>query len=156
MTNPSPRPALRKAKDAEVHPAAPQPSRTAEPARAARPEPTRAVPPPEKPKRRRTPATVPTDVVTAPVRRFQGTTSDTMREVDALEHILPTAPVRPKGKRADKTDKPRNLMKGKPVELGVTVPKELQKAARKRAKREGLDLDTVVIDLLHTWTTRPE
>ena len=154
MTNPSPRPALRKAKDAEVHPAAPQPSRTAQPAR---PAPARVVPPPPPPpKRRRTPATMPDDVVTAPVRRFQGATSDTLREVDALEHIVPTSPVHPKGKRGEKADKPRNLMKGKAVELDVTVPKELQKAARKRAKREGLDLDTVVIDLLHTWTTRPE
>jgi hypothetical protein len=155
MTNPSPRPALRKARDAEVHPAAPQPSRTTSPAR---PAPARAVPPPAAPpKRRRTPASVPADVITAPVRRFQGATSDTLREVDALEHIVPTTAVQPKGKRHEaKSDKPRNLMKGKAVELDVTLPKELQKAARKRAKREGLDLDTVVIDLLHAWTTRPE
>jgi hypothetical protein len=152
VTNPSPRPALRKAKDAEVHPAAPQPSRTTQPAR---PAPTQVVPAPAAPPKRRKPASVPADVITAPVRRFQGATSDTMREVDALEHIVPTTAVHPKSKRPKKADKPRDLMKGKAVGLDVTVPKELQKAARKRAKAEGLDLDTVVIDLLHTWVTRP-
>jgi hypothetical protein len=153
VTNPSPRPALRKAKDAEVHPAAPQPSRTAQPAR---PAPTRVVPPPAAPPKRRKPATVPTDIITAPVRRFQGATSDTMREVDALEHIVPTTTVHPKSKQSQQADKPRNLMKGKAVDLDVKVPKELHKAARKRAKAEGLDLDTVIIDLLHTWVTRPQ
>jgi hypothetical protein len=46
-------------------------------------------------------------------------------------------------------------MKGKSADLDVTVPKALRKAARERAKAEGLDLDTVVIDLLHGWVTRP-
>ena len=153
MTNPSPRPALRKARDAEVHPAAPQAVR---PARAAAPTPSReAAPPPAPPKRKRTPATVPADVMTAPVRRFSGTTSDSVRnEADALEHIVPIRPKSSKGERKDDS-KPRDLMKGKAVALDVTVPKELQKAAKKRAKADGLDLDTVVIDLLHSWVTRP-
>ena len=45
-------------------------------------------------------------------------------------------------------------MKGKSTDLDVRVPKALVKAARARAKAEGLDLDTVVIDLLHEWTVR--
>ena len=48
-----------------------------------------------------------------------------------------------------------NLMSGKSVELGVEVPKELRKAAKAEAKTRGLDLDTVVIDLLHAWVTDP-
>ena len=46
-------------------------------------------------------------------------------------------------------------MSGKSVELGVEVPKELRKAAKAEAKTRGLDLDTVVIDLLHAWVTDP-
>ena len=52
---------------------------------------------------------------------------------------------------AAKPAKKPDLMKGKSTELDVRVPKALRKAARARAKAEGLDLDTVVIDLLHDW-----
>jgi hypothetical protein len=45
------------------------------------------------------------------------------------------------------------LLKGKSVELEVHVPKALRKAARAEAKKRGLDIDTVVIDLLHAWLT---
>jgi hypothetical protein len=88
-------------------------------------------------------------------RRFSGSTSDHLRPETELE-APPT-----KGRRAARGDgetatpakKQPDLMKGKSAELDVRVPKALRKAARSRAKAEGLDLDTVVIDLLHDWVT---
>jgi hypothetical protein len=47
------------------------------------------------------------------------------------------------------------LLQGKPVELAVHVPKALRKAARAEAKKRGLDIDTVIVDLLHAWLTDP-
>jgi hypothetical protein len=44
-------------------------------------------------------------------------------------------------------------MSGKPVELEARVPKTLRKAARDEAKNRGLDIDTVVTDLLFVWVT---
>jgi hypothetical protein len=98
-------------------------------------------------------------------RRFSGSTSDHLRPEPELE------PAPTKGRRgadndgvttkpakatnlAKATKKQPDLMKGKSAPLDVTVPKALRKAAKSRAKAEGLDLDTVVIDLLHDWVTR--
>ena len=44
-------------------------------------------------------------------------------------------------------------MSGKPVDLEARVPKAMRKAARAEAKRRGLDVDTVVTDLLNAWLT---
>ena len=55
--------------------------------------------------------------------------------------------------KKEKAPKPLDLMAGKPVDLGASVPKALRKAAREKAKEAGLDVDTVVTDLLHAWVT---
>ena len=219
MTNPTPRPALRKAADAEVHPAAPRPARSArasaaaaEPVPSPRPaaEPTsggpkntakgsskravdgepakaarttgaddaasgatgaKAIGPTPRPRSTTTSATrsarsrglrpvSPKSPATGKTpRRFSGSTSDHLRPEPEPE-AAPT-----KGRRgptndgvttkqAKPTKKQPDLMKGKSTPLDVTVPKALRKAAKSRAKAEGLDLDTVVIDLLHDWVTR--
>ena len=202
MTNPSPRPALRKAADAEVHPAAPQPARSpraredgvvvarvpdARPAHAVGDVTVApAVPAPLKPAKKRH---ADGDRPARPTKRkFSGSTSDHLRvpevaeaggsaqrsALDALFDGDP-APAPAPTSRAPKpktstdasqapTDKPRkakastgtvDLMSGKPVDLGARVPKALRKAARDQAKRLGLDVDTVVTDLLHAWLTGP-
>lgn len=216
MTNPTPRPALRKAEDATVHPAAPRPARSA---RATRPD--TAAAPVEPPAAVPVPAAVPAEApapakaaprnptkaakVTRPrpvspaahsgggkrKRKFGGSTSDHLR-VDpetapetsagrkdpkgskaakpgaagraaaAAPAVVPAAeapatsarPAKPSRKRARLATRD-DLMQGKSVELDVEVPKALRKAARDRAKAEGLDVSTVVIDLLHGWVTRP-
>ncbi|MBI1378098.1 MAG: hypothetical protein GC157_11545 [Frankiales bacterium] len=208
MNNPTPRPALRKAGDSDVHPAAPRPARSprgrvnvapasdaatqaavapvrraaapadrtgADPAPApaprakggpkagpkggtktgaaggakggatSRPEPAlepaaETTPAPPAPvsggskhgRRHPHKARVPRDVL------FHGSTSDHLR----------ATPAEPAPRRPD-----ADLLAGKLVELDVQVPKALRKAARAEAKRRGLDVDTVVIDLLHAWLT---
>ena len=164
MSNPSPRPALRKAEDAEVHPAAPHPVRTpraARPATASTPEPPA---PAERSSRgKRSKGTISVDPIASTSRPFSGSTSDFMRppESDPLEYVVPIGAAQPtpegtKSKKQKKSQAPKSdaLMKGKSTDLDVRVPKALVKAARARAKAEGLDLDTVVIDLLHEWTVR--
>jgi hypothetical protein len=151
MTNPTPRPALRKAEDASVHPAAPRPARSprASTAKAAAPiesvaepvvgpAPVEAVVP--KPGKKK--------------RKFGGATSDHLRVEDS-----PAADTKPVAARPSKTKAKAStrddLMQGKAVDLDVAVPKALRKAAAKRARSEGLDLQTVVIDALHAYVTRP-
>jgi hypothetical protein len=188
MSNPTPRPALRKADDADVHPAAPISARSPRSARTPRsategPRPTgaaRTSPGParaavatetesdaaatgsgsatvsmmpeagEKQAQRRakasavaaaeaaaaTPEAPPTK---APrTRKFSGATSDHLRVTEPARAVVAPA---------------AELLKGKSAELEVRVPKALKKAARAEAKKRGLDLDTVVIDLLHAWLT---
>jgi hypothetical protein len=184
MTNPSPRPALRKAADAEVHPAAPRPARSPRarstapapaPVPDARPEPATgsvtvaagpdAPAPLKPPKKRHADSTKPARPTK---RKFSGATSDHLRIPDvpevtssqraALDHLFEngadgdTKAGRKKAK-APKAPKPVDLMDGKPVDLGATVPKALRRAARDRARERGLDIDTVVTDLLFEWVT---
>jgi len=177
MTNPSPRPALRKAADADVHPAAPRPARSPRarstaPVPDARPTPdpeTVAAPvpdtttPPLKPAKKR--SADPQKPAKATKRKFSGSTSDHLRVPEvpevtasqraALDHLFDGDPA-PKGKgkaKKDKAPKPVDLMSGKPVDLGASVPKTLRTATREQAKSMGLDVDTVVTDLLHAWLT---
>jgi hypothetical protein len=215
MNNPAPRPALRKAQDATVHPAAPSPvSSAATHAAAAAPVVDDAAPT----SRKR--SVVPMTSAPATRRRFAGRTSDHLRAESDLpvettaDATGPTGagPADDDGRRSRKdtqasdrhsgtkhadtkhaktkhsdTRQPQaersgdtstkqaragsaaaderptlpsgpvgaELMKGKAVELDVAVPKRLRKAAKERAGAEGLDLDTVVVDLLHGWVTRP-
>jgi hypothetical protein len=178
MTNPSPRPALRKAADADVHPAAPRPARSPRartapvPVPDARPTPaaeavtvepdTKPTAPLKPPKKRQADARKPARPTK---RKFSGSTSDHLRVPEvpevtssqraALDHLFENdAPLdaKPKAKK-DKAPKPVDLMAGKPVDLGASVPKALRKAAREKAKGAGLDVDTVVTDLLHAWVT---
>jgi hypothetical protein len=74
----------------------------------------------------------------------------------ALDHLFEhdnAAPGTSKKSKEPKAPKPVDLMAGKPVDLGASVPKALRKAAREKAKMVGLDVDTVVTDLLHAWVT---
>jgi hypothetical protein len=157
MTNPTPRPALRKAEDATVHPAAPRPARSprpaasttatkAAPALAAEPDVASVVeaePAPATPARGKK------------KRKFGGATSDHLRMDEAPgADAEPEAPARPSKRKAQESTR-NDLMQGKPVDVDVEVPKALRKAAAKRAKSEGLDLQTVVIDLLHGYVIRP-
>lgn len=179
MTNPSPRPALRKAADADVHPAAPRPARSprartapATPVPDARPTPAAEAVPVEpatsataalKPPKKRHPETRKPARPTK--RKFSGSTSDHLRvpevpevtssQRSALDHLFENdaaIPAKPKATK-EKAPKPVDLMAGKPVDLGASVPKALRKAAREKAKDAGLDVDTVVTDLLHAWVT---
>ena len=207
MTNPTPRPALRKAADADVHPAAPRPSRsprarqapvTVAPVPGPVPEAedvadvadvadgavtveavaieavgveavgveavaegtatvaapsTRSLKPPKK--RHADPGRP----VRATKRMFSGSTSDHLRvpEVQevtssqraALDHLFENDDRAKK----PKAPKPVDLMGGKLVDLEASVPKNLRKAARDAARKRGLDVDTVVTDLLHAWIT---
>jgi len=199
MTNPTPRPALRKAADADVHPAAPRPSRSPR----ARQAPVTVAPVPESVPEAEdvadgadggvtveavavdavsveamtdVPATVaapstrslkppkkrhadPGRPVRATKRMFSGSTSDHLRvpEVQevtssqraALDHLFENDD---KAKKP-KAPKPVDLMGGKLVDLEASVPKNLRKAARDEARKRGLDVDTVVTDLLHAWLT---
>jgi hypothetical protein len=198
MTNPTPRPALRKAADAGIHPAAPRPARsprartvapTAIPEPAAAPEtepitvepvavepvavePVATTAAPLKPPKKRHPEAAKPPRSTR--RKFSGSTSDSLRvpevpevtssQRSALDHLFENDAVatRPKAKAAkDETQKPKqpkaskpvDLMSGKLVELEAKVPKALRKAARDEAMKRGLDVDTVVTDLLHAWLT---
>ncbi len=176
MSNPTPRPALRKAEDATVHPAAPRPARA--PSRrssAGAPAPVAAVPAePE-------PVAVPADgaAPTPPrstrsrARKFQGSTSDHLRVPEAETAPAPARrrAAKPKdsgptaasatGAATAPTASPArparvaapDLMSGKTIELEVHVPKKLRKAAKAEAKARGLDLDAVVTELLHGWVT---
>jgi len=199
MTNPTPRPALRKAADADVHPAAPRPSRSPR----ARQAPVTVAPVPESVPEAEdvadvadggvtveavaveavsvgavtdVPATVaapstrslkppkkrhadPGRPARATKRMFSGSTSDHLRvpEVQevtssqraALDHLFENDD---KAKKP-KAPKPVDLMGGKLVDLEASVPKNLRKAARDEARKRGLDVDTVVTDLLHAWLT---
>jgi hypothetical protein len=182
MTNPTPRPALRKAADADVHPAAPRPARSPR-ARSTSvtvapvPEPS-PVPALEDVDSVTVPAAGAPKTVTAPLtpakkrhadparppkstkRKFSGSTSDHLRVPEvpevtsnqraALDHLFENDHAPKKGK----APKPVDLMGGKVVDLEASVPKNLRKAARDEAKKRGLDVDTVVTDLLHDWLTR--
>lgn len=154
MTNPTPRPALRKAEDASVHPAAPRPARSPRPAatKAGAPvaapvvEPVPAAPDPA-------PVEAPRPKAGKKQRKFGGATSDHLRAADPAEP-RPARPSKPSKRKARGSTRD-DLMQGKAVDLDVEVPKALRKAAAKRAKSEGLDLRTVVIDALHAYVTRP-
>lgn len=200
MTNPTPRPALRKAGDADVHPAAPRPTRSPRSRTAPHPDPPGSEPvpaavaalpaPDEKPAAKKAPAKPRTAAPATPSKRrerkFSGNTSDHMRVAESADNVevaasAPSAPrsaPRPAPKPAaavpavaapaqpSKVTEPSapvrarksagaELLKGKSVELEVHVPKALRKAARAEAKKRGLDIDTVVVDLLHAWLTDP-
>ena len=171
MTNPPPRPALRKAEDATVHPAAPRPARSPRATKAAAPvvEPVVEVAAPAvvaEP----TPSPAPKPAAGKPAaakpgkkkRKFGGATSDHLRVEDPVEarpaaNVKAAKPAKQKGaskQRAEDSTRD-DLMQGKPTDLDVEVPKALRKAAAKRAKAEGLDLQTVVIDALHAYVTAP-
>jgi hypothetical protein len=174
MTNPSPRPALRKAEDATVHPAAPRPARATRAPRPAVPAQAPAEPAPRTiadtnreanaaaAERARKAKGKPAAAPAAPAakaprkkRKFSGSTSDHMRVPDTEFREHPKhkgeRKAASKAKPSPTKAKPDDLMSGKVVDLGARVPKKLRTAARAEAKRRGLDLDAVTTELLHEW-----
>ncbi len=149
MTAPEPRPALRKAPDAHLHPAAPghalhtllpptapspRPPADDQPAAAAAPD-EQSVPGPS------TEPAQPQDSTPdgEPARHrlsgpLRGTTSDGLRA--ATRRARPAKA----GKTAEKT-----------VDLGVKVPKTLRKEFRAAARADKRDPDVIVTALLKSW-----
>jgi hypothetical protein len=139
MSTPAPRPALKKAADAHIHPAAPGHSlHTLRPAVDAPvlPEPRQDVEP-------ASPGSAPLAKssgksgdagphrLSGPLR---GTTSDSLRAASKK------ARTRPSGKA-----------EARPVDLGVKVPKSLRKDFRAAVKADKKDPDAVVTALLKAW-----
>jgi hypothetical protein len=139
MSTPAPRPALKKAADAHIHPAAPghslhtlrpaadnpvvpEPRQDAEPASSGSTAPGASA---------GTSGEATQHRLSGPLR---GTTSDSLRAA------AKRARTRPSGKAAEK-----------PVDLGVKVPKSLRKDFRAAVKADKKDPDAVVTALLRTW-----
>jgi hypothetical protein len=132
VTKPTPRPALRKAPDAHIHPAAPghslhllRPARNGSPGV---PEPrtgAEAIPDGE------AEASTTATSLSGPLR---GTTSDSLRNATRKARRPP------QGKSADKL-----------VDLKVRVPKSLRKEFQAAAKADKKDPDAVVAALLKAW-----
>ena len=139
MSTPAPRPALKKAADAHIHPAAPGHSlhtlRPAADTAAPLPRPSQD---PE-PSAAATPLSKPAGKSADPAQHrlsgpLRGTTSDSLRAA------AKKARTRPSGKADEK-----------PVDLGVKVPKSLRKDFRAAVKADKKDPDAVVTALLRTW-----
>ncbi|HYN55582.1 MAG TPA: hypothetical protein VES03_00140 [Motilibacterales bacterium] len=139
MSTPAPRPALKKAADAHIHPAAPghalhtlrpaadgdpslpEPGRGAEPSRTSAPLAKSGSKSGDAGQHR----------LSGPLR---GTTSDSLRAA------AKTSRSRPSGRAEEK-----------PVDLGVKVPKSVRKDFRAAAKADKKDPDAVVTALLKAW-----
>lgn len=124
-TNPNPRPALRKAPDASVHPAAPvvgpaDPPPVVEPSAAPRPTHLR------------------------PVVGLGGVTSDGLRKAPEDKKA------KGKGKAAKQSKKAAKVHQRR-VDLKVKVPKEVRRALRTNAKARGTSVDDVVTNVLQGW-----
>lgn len=131
-TNPNPRPALRKAPDASVHPAAPvvgpsDPPAVVEPSRSASAGGQR-----------------PTHL--RPVVGLGGVTSDGLRKAPEEEK----KPKKGKGKAAKESKKAAKVHQRR-VDLKVKVPKEVRRALRTNAKARGTSVDDVVTNVLQGW-----
>ncbi len=140
MSTPAPRPALKKAADAHIHPAAPGHSlHTLRPAVDDSP----MLPQPRQDADPSSAGDAPLDKssgrsgdagphrLSGPLR---GTTSDSLRAA------AKKARTRPSGKAEEK-----------PVDLGVKVPKSLRKDFRAAVKADKKDPDAVVTALLRAW-----
>lgn len=132
MTSPAPRPALKKAADAHIHPAAPGHS-----LHALRPAPDQApaVPAPrsdsEAEAEAATDGSASRHRLSGPLR---GNTSDSLRTATRKARRPP------RGKTADK-----------PVDLKVRVPKSVRKDFRAAVRADKKDPDAVVTALLKAW-----
>ncbi len=125
MSTPAPRPALKKAADAHIHPAAPHhPAGALRPASVVEAEAAAAG------------AAGNADAPGARTRLsgpLRGTTSDSLRAAGKAGR-----------RRARQAQEKR-------VELTVKVPKSVRKDFRAAVKADGRDADEVVTDLLRTW-----
>lgn len=144
MISPTPRPALRKAPDSNIHPAEPPQTPDRAPALELRTPGAAATAKP--PPRQRTAQTAAQSRVlrmpgieaspTNRGKRLTGTTSDTMRPV---KHGRQDARAR------------REPVKEKMVDLAVKVPKSLRKELRAAAKSAGRTPEEVVASLVRAW-----
>lgn len=143
MITPTPRPALRKAPDANIHPA--DPAQAAGPAPVPGPRVSDAPPVARSSKAVTDPRVVrlPSAAPTSRGKRLsgppRGATSDTLRPVKEVRRPEPATP--PK----------RNVAKEKQVDLAVKVPKSLRKDLRAAAKSAGRTPDEVVASLIRVW-----
>jgi type IV secretory pathway VirB10-like protein len=156
--NPGPRPALRKAADADLHPVAtpaggpvhdgatprghiaavpspPDSSKDVDEGPADRSSATATTEPPAPPKKgdkkgKRKAAKKQHQEAETPKRMFQGATSDVMRHPEPRD---------------------RDVLMGKQADLTVRIPKRLRTAARAQAERRGTTVDDVVTGLLAGW-----
>jgi hypothetical protein len=134
MSTPAPRPALKKAADAHIHPAAPGHS-----ARSLRPATDDDLP-----------VTAPRqDAEAIPDTQGSGSADPGQHRLsgplrgttsDSLRSAAKKARRRPTGKSAEKQ-----------VDLGVKVPKSLRKDLRAAAKADKKDPDVIVTALIRTW-----
>lgn len=136
--NPTPRPALRKAPDATVHPAAPVAAADSRPA---------VVPPPKSKKAERSgPAQL------RPVVGLGGSTSDVLRRAPDEDKTAGKAPSKKKqSKKERKRAEQRAAAHQRRVDLKIRVPKEVRRALRKNAKARGTSVDDVVTNVLQGW-----
>ena len=137
MSTPAPRPALKKAADAHIHPAAP--GHSLHSLRPAAPDWAPGAPGSAEPSPGRRPWSSPRarSADTAQHRLsgpLRGTTSDSLRAA------AKKARTRPSGKADEK-----------PVDLGVKVPKSVRKDFRAAVKADKRDPDAVVTALLKAW-----
>ena len=137
-SNPAPRPALRKAPDASVHPAAPvvtpgsnppvvDPHAEA-PEAGLRPRPTHL----------------------RPVVGLGGSTSDALRKTPPKKSVKGAKNVKSdkKLKKMSKKERKRHLRR---VSLQVEVPKDVRSRLRSNAKARGTSVDDVVTSVLQGW-----
>ncbi len=131
MSTPAPRPALRKAADAHIHPAAPHhPAGALRPASVVEAEAVAAGAAATADAAGNADAPRARTRLSGPLR---GTTSDSLRAAGKAGR-----------RRARQAQEKR-------VELTVKVPKSVRKDFRAAVKADGRDADEVVTDLLRTW-----
>jgi len=135
--NPTPRPALRKAPDATIHPAAPVADDSLSPVV----EPTA---PKKSARKEERPAHL------RPVTGLGGSTSDVLRRAPEIDE-----PTKDKATKSAKGSKKRRKKAAKVhqrrVDLKVKVPKDVRQALRSNAKARGTSVDDVVTNVLQGW-----
>lgn len=129
--NPGPRPALRKAPDATVHPAAPVAAEAAPgvPVVAAQVE-------------RPRPAHL------RPVVGLGGSTSDVLRPAPKKKGQKAAAKSTKAQRKLEKKERERNARR---VDLHVQVPKNVRRDLRQNAKARGTSVDDIVTSVLEGW-----
>jgi len=135
--NPTPRPALRKAPDATVHPAAPVAADDSRPA---------VVPPPKSKKADRS---GPSHL--RPVVGLGGSTSDVLRKAPGDDTSGKKTSSKKQKKKERKQAEQRAAAHQRRVDLKIRVPKEVRQALRKNAKARGTSVDDVVTNVLQGW-----
>ena len=134
-SNPAPRPALRKAPDATVHPAAPVVAEGSHPPVL---EPHTEAP---------EPVLRPRPAHLRPVVGLGGSTSDALRKAPAKKKAVEAKSAK-KLKKMSKKERKRHTRR---VNLQVEVPKDVRTRLRSNAKARGTSVDDVVTSVLEGW-----